>query len=68
MNIKEIKVTPYMKIGFCEKCGGELVPTGTVFCTYPAIYEYKCSKCGNIEESKEKLNQIFYKNEEIPVP
>ena len=68
MKIKEVKVVPYMKVGYCEKCGAEMVPTGSVFLTYPAIYEYKCSECGNIEESREELNSVFYKYEEVPVP
>lgn len=61
MKTKEAKVEPYIKIGYCDKCGGELVPTGTVFTTYPAIYEYRCSKCGELDESTEELNRVYYK-------
>lgn len=61
MKTKEVKVEPYMKIGYCSKCGGELVPTGTVFLTYPAIHEYKCSKCGELDESTEEFNKVYYK-------
>ena len=65
MKIEKVKITPYVKVGYCEKCGGRLKATGMVFLTYPAIYEYKCTECGNIEESKEKLDEIVY--EEVPV-
>ena len=69
MKLKEVKVTPYVRLGYCEKCGGKLVATGTTFLTYPAIYEYKCESCGNLEESTIKLNEVFYKeDEEVHIP
>ena len=64
MKVKEVKVEPYMMLGYCDKCGGEMQPTGVVFTTYPEIYQYKCSKCGNIEESSENLNMVYYKHVE----
>lgn len=72
MKINRVKVQPYMNIGYCEECGGEMVPTGTVYLTYPASYEYKCSKCGAIVESDIELNKVYYreieKDEEVSVP
>lgn len=61
MKTKEVKVVPYMLIGHCEECDGELEATGTVFMTYPAIYEYKCKKCGHVQESSTLLNTVYYK-------
>lgn len=64
MKVKEVKVEPYMLLGYCDKCGGEMRPTGVVFTTYPAIYQYKCSECGHIDESNENLNVVYYKHVE----
>jgi hypothetical protein len=36
-------------INICD-CGGELKTTGIAFATYPSIVQYKCIKCGKIEE------------------
>ncbi len=63
MKTKEVKMVPYMLVGYCEECGGELEPTGTVFLTYPAIYEYRCKKCGHVQESETQLNEVYYKAE-----
>lgn len=29
----------------CDKCGGEMVSTGTVLTSYPARYPHACNKC-----------------------
>ena len=61
MKTKEVKVDTYILVGYCDECGGELEATGMVFTTYPAIYEYKCKKCGHLQESDTPLNTPYYK-------
>ena len=45
-------------------CDGELKPTGICYYTYPAQYEYKCEKCGEIKliEDPSGIPVIDYRN------
>jgi len=42
------------------KCGGEMLPTGQSFCTYPASYVHRCNKCGTNEEYSISYPELRY--------
>ena len=53
--LKKIKVKAiYMYKGICDKCGGELVPTGICLDYFPSQYSYRCINC----ESRELFSQL----------
>jgi len=39
----------------CDKCGGEILPTGTALMSNPPIYPHVCTTCGNTEQ----VNKIY---------
>ena len=45
---KEIEVKTVLIKRYCE-CGGEMLPTGNVLCSYPPRYTHTCNKCGNFD-------------------
>lgn len=45
-------------------CGGQLLPTGTVYTTYPAIIPHKCDKCGEIENFDKSYPYVDYEEVE----
>lgn len=46
--IKEVKVTAVRQHLECDACGGEMLPTGRVYPTFPEQYPHKCNGCGNV--------------------
>lgn len=40
---------PWLKVGTCAKCGGDIeVDTSKILTSYPPKYRCTCKKCGNI--------------------
>ena len=62
----------YTTRAICDKCGGELIPTGICLTTYPTQYPYKCenSNCDGYatfweSELPGKLEYEFEEEEDI---
>ena len=57
---KSYEVKTVMTKKYCE-CGGEMIPTGNVLCSYPPRYTHECNKCGKIESYFDKYPKVEYK-------
>ena len=56
---KKIKVIPVEVHQYCE-CGGEFIPTGFVYTTYPPKYPHECNKCNKRETFEKSYPTIEY--------
>lgn len=62
---KRRKVKSIYNIFLTCSCGSQRVePTGTVYTIYPALYEYKCMKCGKVETSRISYPYLYYEYED----
>ncbi len=44
----------------CSKCGGQLyINDSVVLTSYPPQYQYYCKDCGNVENSRIRLNPSY---------
>lgn len=67
--VKEKSAKVYVEHLYCDKCGTEMEHTGVVINTYPAIYPYKCPKCGwEVEMSELYPKTVFKESSTAKVP
>lgn len=59
---KKIKVVPFEIHQYCE-CGGEFIPTGLVYTSYPQKYPHECNKCKKREIFEKSYPTIEYRKE-----
>lgn len=58
----EIKksVQPVYVRYLCDKCGGEMLPTGISTASMPPLYQHKCKDCGEIDSFRCTYPRIEY--------
>lgn len=62
---KRRKVKSIYNISLTCSCGSQRVePTGTVYTTYPGLYEYICMECGKVETSHISYPYLYYEYED----
>ena len=57
---KEFEAKSVLTKMYCD-CGGEMVPTGAVLCSYPPKYTHEGNKCGKIESYSNTYPKVVYK-------
>lgn len=60
---KELEVKTILIKRYCD-CGGEMLPTGNVLCSYPPRYTHTCNKCGNFDSYLDRYPKVEYKEVE----
>lgn len=58
---KSVPIEAEMVYLYCDECGGQMMPTGIVICTYPPMYEHQCAKCGKQEMRRHEYPRIIWK-------
>lgn len=62
---KRRKVKSIYNVFLTCSCGSQRVePTGKVYTTYPALYEYICMECGKVETSCISYPYLYYEYED----
>jgi hypothetical protein len=56
---KDIPVKPIRRRLICDKCGGEMSPTGSVLTTNPPQYPHECN-CGSVRVERDYYPCIIY--------